>query len=172
MKTIKYFFSIMCMCGMLLAPACSDDGDDVVTPPDQTPERDGPMVLISAEGASFMMGSITGYADETPVHQAQFSRDFYMDSTEVTQDVYAAVMASAYPDFVAPTWAAPYGVGDRYPAYALEWGDAALYCNALSRRDGLDSVYAYTSISGTPGNGCTLEGLEMYPGRNGYRLPT
>jgi formylglycine-generating enzyme required for sulfatase activity len=118
------------------------------------------------------MGSTTGYTDESPIHSVSFTRDFYMDSTEVTQSAFDAVMRAVYPGYRTPGWAAPYGVGDDYPTYLTEWGDAALYCNARSTQAGLDTVYSYTSIIGTPGNGCRLEGMSMHPERNGYRLPT
>ena len=39
---------------------------------------------------------------------------------------------SRYPEYFTPSWRESYGVGDNYPAYELEWGDAVLYCNASS----------------------------------------
>jgi len=59
------------------------------------------------------------------------------------------------------------------PVDNLTWYDAMLYCNARSKRDGWDTVYSYTSVTGTPGNGATnLVGLVQNLTRNGYRLPT
>ncbi|MDH7515454.1 MAG: formylglycine-generating enzyme family protein [Bacteroidota bacterium] len=130
------------------------------------------MVKIPAKGKSFSMGSATGSADERPVHQVSFTYDFWMDTTEVTQGDYDAVMRAVYPGYIAPSWHAPYGVGARYPAYQVEWDDAALYCNARSKREGLDTVYRYTGITGVPGNGCKLEGVSVDFAANGYRLPT
>jgi formylglycine-generating enzyme required for sulfatase activity len=52
---------------------------------------------------------------------------------------------------------------------AVLWFEAALYCNARSNRDGLDTVYSYDSASiGTYG----LAGLAIDLTKNGYRLPT
>lgn len=130
------------------------------------------MILIAAKGASFLMGSENGNPDEQPVHTVTFTNDFWMDSTEVTQKSYHDLMSAFYADYADPSWGNPYGVGDSYPAYALEWGDAALYCNARSKRDGLDSVYSYSAISGRPGDGCSLEGLAVSYDASGYRLPT
>ena len=54
----------------------------------------------------------------------------------------------------------------------LSWFDAAYYCNARSKRDALDTVYIYTSISGTVGENCVMEGLSINMDAGGYRLPT
>lgn len=45
-------------------------------------------------------------------------------------------------------------------------------CNARSNRDGLDSVYTYTAINGSPGGLCELADAETDFTKNGYRLPT
>jgi len=130
------------------------------------------MALIPAEGASFEMGSNNGFADEMPVHQVIFTNDYWIDITEVTQGDYDAVMAIGYADYITPSWREIYGVGDAYPAYECSWDDAVLYCNARSRRDGLDTVYTYSSINGTPGGLCELVHAEVDFSSNGYRLPT
>lgn len=130
------------------------------------------MVLIKAKGKSFTMGSNDGFVDEQPVHTVSFSRDFWMDTSEVTQAEYDTLMHNTYSGYTTPTWVNPYGVGSKYPAYYVYWGDAALYCNARSRRDGLDTVYTYTSINGTPGNLCVLVNVQIDYTKGGYRLPT
>ncbi len=130
------------------------------------------MKLIPAKEVSFQMGSNDGGDDEKPVHTVRFTYDFWMDSTEVTQGDYDNIMSTYYRGYNSPDWRAPYGLGSRYPAYLVEWGDAVLYCNARSRRDGLDTVYTYKSITGTPGNGCVLDSVRIDYSKNGYRLPT
>ncbi len=130
------------------------------------------MVLIHAKDQSFQMGSATGSADEMPVHTVSFTHDFWMDTTEVTQGDYEALMSVSYAGYTTPNWNVSYGAGARHPAFEVYWGDAALYCNARSRHDGLDSVYTYTAILGTPGNLCQLEGVSVDFTKNGYRLPT
>ena len=149
--------------------ACGSD-DSTTEPPDTfTPSG---MVLISAAGQSFQMGSADGFDDEVPVHTVTFSANFWMDTTEVTQASYEAVMSDAYSTYTTPSWHDPYGVGAAYPAYYVTWGDAALYCNARSLRDGLDTVYTYSAITGTPGNMCELSDVVTNFTANGYRLPT
>jgi formylglycine-generating enzyme required for sulfatase activity len=129
--------------------------------------QDG-MVLISAKDVTFQMGSEM----EAPVHAVTFTRNFWMDTTEVTQRAYQTLMHRTYAKYSDLDWVSPYGVGDNYPAYLLEWADAALYCNARSKAEGRDTVYVYTRISGHPGNGGALENLTIQFTADGYRLPT
>jgi uncharacterized repeat protein (TIGR02543 family) len=132
------------------------------------------MVLIAAKGITFPMGDTFSYDDRQPVHPVKFSVDFWLDTTEVTQGNYSAVMTAAYStSFVSPAWNSLYGVGVNYPAYFVNWYDAALYCNARTKASkSSDTVYTYTSIIGTPGSGCVLEGLGIDPNAGGFRLPT
>lgn len=162
--------ALPCM-AMLACVSC--DSDDNGTDPQPTGRRhSGAMVLVEAKGKSFPMGSGAGNADEQPVHAVGFTRDFWMDTTEVTQSEFDRVMKAAYPSYSTPDWNTPYGVGARTPAYLVEWGDAVLYCNARSRAENLDTVYAYSGIRGTPGNGCELDGVTADLSKGGYRLPT
>lgn len=140
--------------------------DTFVAPP---PPPEG-MVVIT--GGTFQMGSTTGSTDEQPVHSVTVS-SFLMDTTEVTQKQYSDVMTAAYTGFTAPSWSSTYGVGDNNPAYYVNWYDGVLYCNARTKASGsTDTVYSYSSISGTPGNDCVLSGLSIDLSKNGYRLPT
>jgi formylglycine-generating enzyme required for sulfatase activity len=155
----------------LLLVSCKDSSDDNSDTPQPTPTPAG-MVKIVAKDYPFSMGSTAGLDDELPVHTVSFTHDFWMDTIEVVQSDYNQLMHQYYSAYTAPTWANPYGVGASYPVYSVYWGDAALYCNARSRRDGLDTVYTYTSITGTPGNLCELVGVTTNFSANGYRLPT
>lgn len=153
---------------VIMLAACSDDS---TTSEIDNEIVDG-MVLIEAKNVSFEMGSENGFDDEMPLHQVEFSNDFLMDETEVTQAEYDSVMSIAYTDYFTPTWNEAYGLSDEHPAYEINWGDAALYCNALSRFAGLDTVYSYSEISGTPGYLCELIDVDADLTKNGYRLPT
>ncbi|MDP8239762.1 MAG: SUMF1/EgtB/PvdO family nonheme iron enzyme [Candidatus Hatepunaea meridiana] len=133
------------------------------------------MVLIRAKNKSFRMGSDRfpdTFPSEQPVHTVSFTYNFWMDITEVTQGDFDSLMNYAYSNYFTPPWNWPYGLGDDYPVYEINWYDAVLYCNARSRRDGLDTVYTYTTINGTPGSLCLLEGVSADLSKNGYRLPT
>ncbi len=158
--------------GTLFFYACSSDDDPVTPQVGPVSQHSGSMILIAAAGEDFSMGSSDGSSDEQPVHTVRFTRSFWMDTTEVTQASFNAVMSAAYSAYVTPAWHAPYGKGDRIPAYLTEWGDAVLYCNARSSADGLEPVYSYAEILGTPGNGCELTEVVADLAKNGYRLPT
>jgi formylglycine-generating enzyme required for sulfatase activity len=98
-----------------------------------------------------------------PVHKVTLSA-FYIDSTEVTQADYENIMK------VDPTF------NTGHPAYAVDgttWYDAQLYCNARSKKEGLDTVYTFTAISGTPGKATSnLANYSIHYDRIGYRLPS
>jgi formylglycine-generating enzyme required for sulfatase activity len=129
--------------------------------------RDG---MRPIPGGKFRMGSENGDPDETPVRYVTVS-PFHLDSTEVTQADYRAVMGVE--PWLEYTGQYPSGTGDRLPAWYVSWYDAALYCNARSKREGLaDTAYTYTGVTGTPGNGRVLTGLEVDIHAEGYRLPT
>jgi len=121
------------------------------------------MRLVSAAGKSFQMGD-SAYQNALPLHMVKFTRDFYMDTIEVTQADYTALMG-VNPSFFS---------GDpRLPVERVTWFDAVLYCNLRSKRDGLDTVYRYSLLYGIPGDGCSLlDDLFIDYARSGYRLPT
>jgi formylglycine-generating enzyme required for sulfatase activity len=124
------------------------------------------MKLIPA--GNFTMGAVKEdpfqEGDEVPVHSVTFTKDWYIDSTKVTQEDYQALMG------VNPS---VYKTSTLNPVDNITWYDALLYCNARSKRDGWDTVYSYTSVTGTPGNGSTnLVGLAANLAKSGYRLPS
>jgi formylglycine-generating enzyme required for sulfatase activity len=138
------------------------------------------MVKIMAKDYDFEMGqpdpNIGGAGmtvSEQPVHTVRFTYDFWMDTTEVTQKQFDTVMQQVYDDYSTPLdWDARYGLGDRFPAYYLYWGNAVLYCNACSKIEGLDTIYSYSGKSAPSGEVCELFDLEFDLSKNGYRLPT
>jgi len=128
-----------------------------------------PEGMKAVAGDQFFMGSRDGQANERPVHRVNMS-PFYMDSTEVTQKSYAELTGkSPWTDY---SGAEPNGVGENLAAWHLNWYDAVYYCNERSKRDNLDTVYSWSSISGPPAEGCTLSNVVTHYEKNGYRLPT
>jgi formylglycine-generating enzyme required for sulfatase activity len=125
------------------------------------------MKLILAKDSTFTMGN----EDQSPAHNVSFTHNYFMDTSEVTQGDYSMVMQSFYSAFTAPNWGT-YGKSDKIAAYFINWYDGVLYCNARSKRDGLDTIYSYTQIDGIPGNGSTLTGVTIDYQKNGYRFPT
>ncbi len=68
---------------------------------------------------------------------------FYMDRTEVTQELYDRVVAwgkeNGYP--FSDTEAGFDDVGGNYPVNHLRWSDCVVWCNARSEMEGLPPVY-------------------------------
>jgi formylglycine-generating enzyme required for sulfatase activity len=157
---------ILCMVPVfLLFGGCSKSKP---TGPDNN--NHAPAGMVSIPAGTFQMGQpnpdlgCSGCSsNEQPVHTVTISA-FYMDATEVTQADYGSRMG------VNPS----YFTGDSLrPVEQVSWFDAVLYCNARSKRDSLDTVYTFKSITGTPGDNCTaLDSLAIDFSKNGYRLPT
>jgi uncharacterized protein (TIGR02171 family) len=128
------------------------------------------MRKIAASGKSFVQGANDPQStpDEQPGMTSNFTYDYWLDTTEVTQQEYASVTGLQ----PVPS-ASSYGVGNRYPVYDVSWYDAILFCNKKSKRDKLDTVYTYF---GTPkiqsGSTYEIDGLRINTSSNGYRLPT
>jgi formylglycine-generating enzyme required for sulfatase activity len=132
-----------------------------ITPP-SPPRPPSGMALILAKKSNFNMGSTDGLSQEQPVHIVTFLHDYWMDTTEVTQEDFAAFMSFS-PSYFKVT---------NGPVENVSWFDAVLYCNRRSKHDGLDSAYSYTTAS-MSGDHCTgLAGLNVNYNCNGYRLPT
>jgi len=120
------------------------------------------MSLVRSASKSFLMGQSGFDASEAPVHTVSFSYHFWMDSTEVTQKDFASLLGLTTAQ----------ASSEMFPVVNCTWYDAALYCNARSRRDNKDTVYSYQSIVGTKGKKCALTGVTLNLSAGGYRLPT
>jgi formylglycine-generating enzyme required for sulfatase activity len=132
-------------CGNGDSPSAGD------TPlPTTTTKSGAVMVLIPA--GSFEMGSRHGSADEQPVHKVWVDA-FLMDAHEVTQALFDKVgKAEALPN---PS----HFKGADLPVEQVTWPQAARWCNARSRYEGLKPCY-------NEDNGaCDFDA-------GGYRLPT
>lgn len=96
--------------------------------------------MITVEGGTFLMGS-EKQEDEKPVHTVKVS-SFMISRYEVTFDDYEAYCRATgrkVPDDQG------WGRGTR-PVMRVSWYDAVLYCNWLSRKQGLTQCY---TIDGT-----------------------
>jgi len=118
-------------------------------------EGDGP-VLVGLPAGRFRMGSPAGEegrdGDETQ-HEVVLSRGFLLGEAPVTQAEYAAVVGSNPSHFSG---------NPDHPVECVSWFMAVSFCNALSRRVGLEKAYV---VNGTD---VTWKGLSC----PGFRLPT
>ncbi|MFH0922276.1 MAG: formylglycine-generating enzyme family protein [Fibrobacterota bacterium] len=137
--------------------------DDSNTATDMVTFRVLKIKMALIEPAAFTMGSLTGQDDEKPVHTVTLS-PFYMDTTEVTQKQFYDVLGFK-PSRSPEVWT--------LPVESVTWYDAVLYCNALSKLQGMDTVYSYGRKDGLAGKNCTgLDNLTLHYSRLGFRLPT
>jgi formylglycine-generating enzyme required for sulfatase activity len=108
--------------------------------------------LVQIPAGFFEMGSRYGREEEKPVHQVGID-SFLMDRHEVTQAQYENVgKVEAFPN---PS----HFQGADLPVEQVTWPQAARFCNARSRLEGLQPCYNEDS------GACDFDA-------NGYRLPT
>lgn len=120
------------------------------------------MKLIKSKSAAFHMGQSGFDSSDAPVHVIAFSYHYWIDSTEVANSDFASLLGLTIPDQTTAN----------LPATNMSWYDAVLYCNQRSKKENRDTVYSYTSITGTPGNKSTLTNVSANMVAQGYRLPT
>jgi formylglycine-generating enzyme required for sulfatase activity len=107
--------------------------------------------MIRINGGSFFMGSNEGaFGANERVHEVTVT-SFFMSETEVTQELYSAVM-NQNPSYFK---------GQDIPVDSVTWFDAVNFCNALSEASGLVPAYK-------------VEGENVVWNREsrGFRLPT
>jgi sulfatase modifying factor 1 len=104
------------------------------------------MVLVPA--GSFAMGNRRDKEDAAAVHKVTVGA-FLMDKYEVTQEEFARLKLPDPSHFKGPL----------LPAEQITWEQAATYCNARSRAEGLQPCY-------------NVETSECNFQADGYRLPT
>lgn len=97
---------------------------------------------------------------EIKIGSIRYSVDsFYIATTEVTQGLYEAVM---------DTLPKQDKQKESLPVVNVSWYDAVLFCNALSKKIGLDTAYVYESI----GDKNYLKNLTIDYSVASLRLPT
>ncbi len=140
---------------MLLVTLASFEGckrkapEGTAKPPSPAPtesKADAAEEMVLVPTGKFIMGDET-QVDATP-HEVSVS-SFYMDKNLVTQEQYQKVMGEN-----PSRWK-----GAKNPVEQMRWSDAARYCNARSKAEGLEPCY-------------NLQTWECNFQANGYRLPT
>jgi formylglycine-generating enzyme required for sulfatase activity len=99
-------------------------------------------VLIDASGTPFTMGSPTtelGRQDAEVEHEVTLTRDFWIMTTEITQQQFLDVMGynpSSFSD-----------CGLDCPVEMMNWHEVAAYTNELSRQENLGECYECTGTA-------------------------
>ena len=140
---------------------------------DQTHEG---FVLIKASkvknsdgGALAFLGTYlnSAKANERPQLRAALNYDFSMCKHEVTCAEFKDVMGTTFDERCNKK------NSDLLPVTKVTYYDVVLYTNELSKRDGYDTAYSYTSLNfDATGNCISMEGLVFHPEVDAYRMPT
>ncbi|MDD6498828.1 MAG: formylglycine-generating enzyme family protein [Bacteroidales bacterium] len=169
-KSILFAPLLSLLLGGVLVVSCGDDDneEDVQTSSsDQnggTPAFDGEdkaytvngvsFTMIAVKGGTFQMGSDDGYEWEKPVHQVTLS-DYYIGETEVTQELWTAVMGSN------PS----YFTGDmQLPVECVSWDDCQTFISRLNELTGetfrlpTEAQWEYAARGGNKSKGYTYSG--------------
>lgn len=133
-------------------------GQEVLLPFEGLPQARPPydinklsVPLTYVEGGSFEMGYAKALnTTSQAVHTVELD-GFYIGTYEITQRIWEQTVG-ANPSSVK---------GKDYPVDRIRWIDAIAFCNALSRRDGLEEVYTIVGEEAV----CDWQKV-------GYRLPT
>ncbi|MHC4534447.1 MAG: SUMF1/EgtB/PvdO family nonheme iron enzyme, partial [Planctomycetota bacterium] len=135
-----------------------------------------PLEMVLIPPGTFMMGSPSDEQDrdpnEGPQHQVTLTKGFYMGKYEVTVGQYVAFLDATgeesgvdWNDHDCPLsrsngrYTLRDGRSWNQPMMEVSWYGAAMYCNYLSEKEGLQSAY-------------NLDTWEVNWSANGYRLPT
>ena len=109
--------------------------------------------MIAVEGGTFMMGSNDGKSDEQPVHQVTLS-GFSIGETEVTQELWEAVMGGNPSDFS----------GSKRPVDKVSWNDCQEFITKLNEltektfRLPTEAEWEFAARGGNMSNGYTYSG--------------
>ncbi|WP_230467766.1 formylglycine-generating enzyme family protein [Lujinxingia vulgaris] len=131
--------------------------------------RCAPEGMSFVPAGAFEMGSPLGEIgriDGETLHEVAISRHFLMDTTEVTQGEWQALMGYN-PSFFP--WC-----GESCPVDSVNWLESLAYANARSEAEGLETCYDLSSCVREPGNrfSCDIEAIDLDLDCSGYRLPT
>jgi formylglycine-generating enzyme required for sulfatase activity len=130
------------------------------------PTVPGTWVLIDVSRTPFTMGSPggeLGRSSDEVEHEVTLTHDFWIMTTEITQQHYLDVMNYNPASFSA--------CGMNCPVEQVNWHEVAAYANALSALEGLGECYSCTGTA--PDFDCSPSDIYASPyDCPGYRLPT
>lgn len=86
--------------------------------------------MIYVEKGTFKMGSMSGNADEAPVHDVTLTKSYYIGETEITQGLWYAVMGQL--PIRGPEYSLDAGTGDNYPVVWVTHSDCLQFIDRLN----------------------------------------
>lgn len=143
--------------------------------------------MIKVQGGTFTMGATAeqgsdAYDWEKPTHKVTLS-DYYIGETEVTQELWKAVMGTTIQKQAekGPNDASLYGVGNSYPMYYISWDDCQNFIAELNAMTGenfrlpTEAEWEYAARGGQKSRGYkyagsnTLSDVAWYCDNSGYK---
>jgi len=131
-------------------------------------EKIDEMVLV--QRGTFQMGDThnDGYENQRPVHQVEFTYDYWIGQYEITFDKFDEFCDQTdYPKPSNSVVGYNFGRGQR-PVIKTSWWDATEYCNWLSEKEGLSKAYDKDGNLLDRNGDITKDITQV----EGYRLPT
>lgn len=111
--------------------------------------------MIRVEAGTFRMGSTSGDSDELPVHSVTISKDYYIGETEVTQELWTAVMGTNPSSFTS---------GSQLPVEWVSWNDCQTFITKLNSLTGAtfrlptEAEWEFAARGGNKSQGYTYSG--------------
>ena len=111
--------------------------------------------MIRVEAGTFWMGSTTGNSNEQPVHSVTLSADYYIGETEVTQELWTAVMGNNPSYFTSDS---------KLPVECVSWNDCKTFITKLNALTGTDfrlpteAEWEFAARGGNKSKGYTYSG--------------
>jgi formylglycine-generating enzyme required for sulfatase activity len=155
----KILCSLMIATAIVSFSSCGGDDDEEnnggTTPTPNPNPNPNPVTLVdttyTVNGVSFKMVAVkagTFTMGDTiydgsilysclPVHQVTLTNDYLIGETEVTQELWQAVMGQSlreWQDNFGTNWY--YGEGDNYPMYLISWNDVKVFIQKLNQLTG------------------------------------
>ena len=103
-------------------------------------------------------------SNEGPQHEVTITRSFYMQTHEVTQGEWQALMENNPSDFSS--------CGSDCPVEQVNWYETLAYANALSASKGLQECYVLSDCVNIAGNDMECDDVSWNSDCLGYQLPT
>lgn len=111
--------------------------------------------MIRVEAGTFQMGSTSGHPDEQPVHSVTLSSDYYIGETEVTQELWTAVMGDNPSNFTTDS---------QLPVEKVSWNDCQTFITKLNSLTGAtfrlptEAEWEFAARGGNKSQGYTYSG--------------
>ena len=124
--------------------------------------------MIAVEGGTFTMGATAEQGsdvdrDESPTHQVALS-SYMIGKTEVTQELWEAVMGKSLSQIASELGNSTRGVGSNYPMYYVSWDDCQEFITKLNALTGktfrlpTEAEWEFAARGGTKSQGFTYSG--------------